>query len=247
MRSTPPSPKRFQRIFNQFVIAGLDPAIHLFRKMDARVKPAHDEECASNRAEPAAAFGLRITRSCKVIAFAAFAVFASFFSNCRAADTALIEAARREGRVVWYTTLIVNQAIRPLKEAFESRFPGIELQYVRADEAPTAAKIMAESSAGHGAADIFDGISNMVPLKRAAIAAAYWPASAGAYPADLKDKDGYWHAILLYVFAPGINTALVPLEAAPKSYPDLLAPKWRAKMAWNPAPLRVRSALSEIF
>jgi iron(III) transport system substrate-binding protein len=169
----------------------------------------------------------------KAIAFAVFSV--ALFSSCRAADTALIEAARREGRVVWYTTLIVNQAIRPLKEAFEKRFPGIELQYVRADEAPTAAKIMAESSTGHVAADIFDGISNMVPLKRATIAAPYRPAAPDAYPSDLKDKDTYWHAILLYVFAPGVNTTLVPLEAAPKSYQDLLAPKWRAKMAWNPS------------
>ncbi len=52
----------------------------------------------------------------------------------RAADAALIEAAKKEGKVVWYTTLIVNQAIRPLKEAFEKTYPGIELQYTRADE-----------------------------------------------------------------------------------------------------------------
>jgi iron(III) transport system substrate-binding protein len=75
----------------------------------------------------------------------------------------------------------------------------------------------------------------MVPLKRAAIAARYRPAAAGAYPSDLKDKDGYWYAILLYVFTPGINTVLVPPETAPKSYPDLLVSKWRGKMAWNPS------------
>ncbi len=85
----------------------------------------------------------------------------------RAADAALIEAAKKEGKVVWYTTLIVNQAIRPLKEAFEKKYPGIELQYTRADEAPTAAKILAEAQAGRVQADVFDGISNMVPLKRA--------------------------------------------------------------------------------
>src|SRR5947208_3414342 len=76
-----------------------------------------------------------------------------------AADAALIEAARKEGRVVWYTTLIVNQAIRPLKDAFERHYPGIELQFARADEAPTAAKIIAEAQAGRVQADVFDGIS----------------------------------------------------------------------------------------
>jgi iron(III) transport system substrate-binding protein len=50
----------------------------------------------------------------------------------------------------------------------------------------------------------------------------------------MRDKDGYWIAILLYVFAPGINTAMVPAAAAPKTYEDLLDPRWTGKMAWNP-------------
>jgi ABC-type Fe3+ transport system substrate-binding protein len=152
----------------------------------------------------------------------------------RAADAALIEAARREGKAVWYTTLIVNQAIRPLKEAFETKYPGIELQYARADESPTAAKILAEAQAGRVQADVFDGISNMVPLKRAGLVAPYIAPSAGLIPADMKDKDGTWTAILLYVFAPGINTRLVPKEQAPKTYRGLLDPAWKGKMAWNP-------------
>jgi ABC-type Fe3+ transport system substrate-binding protein len=127
----------------------------------------------------------------------------------RAADAALIEAAKKEGKVVWYTTLIVNQAIRPLKEAFEKAYPGIELQYTRADEAPTAAKILAEAQAGRVQADIFDGISNMVPLKRAGLVVPHGSPSAGKIPADLKDREGYWISILIYVFSPGINTTLV--------------------------------------
>ena len=47
---------------------------------------------------------------------------------------ALIEAAKKEGQVVWYTTLIVNQIIRPLKDAFEKKYPGVTMQYTRADD-----------------------------------------------------------------------------------------------------------------
>jgi len=159
-------------------------------------------------------------------------LFAS--ASAHAADAALIEAAKKEGKVIWYTTLIVNQAIRPLKDAFKKQYPGIELQYARADEAPTAAKILAEAQAGRVQADLFDGISNMVPLKRAGLVTAFVPPSAAQIPADLKDKDGTWIAILLYVSAPGINTAIVPKEHAPKTYADLLDPAWRGKMAWNP-------------
>jgi iron(III) transport system substrate-binding protein len=164
------------------------------------------------------------------------AMFASvLFSMCaQAADPALVEAAKKEGKVVWYTTLIVNQAIRPLKDAFEKKYPGIELQFTRADESPTAAKILAEGAAGRVQADIFDGITNMIPLKRAQLLTPYVPAAVREYPPTLKDADGYWHALLLYVFTPGINTILVPKDQAPKTYGDLLDPKWKGKMAWNP-------------
>src|SRR5262250_3440154 len=148
-------------------------------------------------------------------------------ASAHAADAALIEAARKEGRVVWYTTLIVNQAIRPLKEAFEKAYPGIELQYTRADEAPTAAKILAEAQAGRVQADIFDGISNMVPLKRAGLVVPHGSPSAGKIPADLKDREGYWISILIYVFSPGINTTLLSKEQAPKTHQDLLDRRWR--------------------
>ena len=59
----------------------------------------------------------------------AFAVVVALAArNATAADAALIEAAKKEGQVVWYTTLVVNQIVRPLKEAFEKKYPGVTLQ-----------------------------------------------------------------------------------------------------------------------
>src|SRR3954463_1788294 len=113
--------------------------------------------------------------------------------NADGADASLIEAAKKEDKVVWYTTLIVNQAIRPLKAAFEKKYPGIELQYTRADETPIAARILEEGVAGRVQADVFDGITNMIPLKRARLLASYAPATAAQYPPELKDRDGYWN------------------------------------------------------
>src|SRR6266545_43855 len=75
------------------------------------------------------------------------AVACCFPSSAFAADPALYEAAKREGEVVWYTTLIVNQAVRPLIETFNKRYPGINVKYVRADSGPTAIKIMNEARA----------------------------------------------------------------------------------------------------
>ena len=152
----------------------------------------------------------------------------------RAADRALIEAAKKEGKVAWYTTLIVNQAIRPLQQAFEQKYPGVRLEYSRADDSPTALKILTEARAGGVQADIFDGLYNMMALRRAGLLVPYRPPNVDQYPQALRDPDGYWIAILIYVFSPGVNTNLVPSSEAPRSLRDLLDPRWRGKMAWNP-------------
>ena len=151
----------------------------------------------------------------------------------RAADAALIEAARKEGQVVWYTTLIVNQAIRPLQEAFEKKYPGVRLQYSRADDAPTALKILSEARAGRVQADVFDSLYAMIAVGRAGLIAPYRPPNIDQFPPELKDRDGAWTALLVYVFSAGINTDRVPLDQAPKTFQDLLDPKWKSRIGWH--------------
>jgi ABC-type Fe3+ transport system substrate-binding protein len=154
-------------------------------------------------------------------------------SAARAADAALIEAAKKEGQVVWYTTLIVNQAIRPLQGAFEKKYPGVRLQYSRADDAPTALKILSEARAGRVQADVFDSLYAMMAVGRAGLITPYRPPNIDQFPPELKDKDGAWTALLIYVFSPGVNTNMVPLDDAPKTFQDLLDPKWKGKIGWH--------------
>ena len=163
---------------------------------------------------------------------AAIVVVAMVAGRAAAADAALIEAAKKEGQVVWYTTLIVNQIIRPLKAAFEKKY-GVTLQYTRSDDLVTSAKILAEGQAGRVQADIFDGIANMLPLQEAGMLTPFTIANAADYPAVLKAKDEYWTSIAMYVFTPGINTDLLPKDKAPKTFADLLDPRLKGKMAWN--------------
>jgi ABC-type Fe3+ transport system substrate-binding protein len=175
-----------------------------------------------------------VTRRQTVLGGVALAATAALPSLGQAQEQADLEAARKEGQVVWYTTLIVNQAILPLKAAFERKYPGVTLNYVRNDESPTAIRILNEAKAGRVQADIFDGLSIMEPIRREGLIAPYTSPNAASFPAEMKDKDGYWTAILLYVFAPGINTTLVTEAQTPKTYQDLLDPRWKGKMAWNP-------------
>jgi len=155
---------------------------------------------------------------------------------CAAAEAALVAAAKQEGQVVWYTTLIVNQAVRPLAKAFEEKYPGIAVRYSRADSGPTALKILNEARAARLQADVFDGNGTVPPLVRAGLVAAWLPPTAAGYPAELKDPNGRWISTNLYFLTPGINTRLIPPGEAPRTLEDLLDPKWRGRIAWSNNP-----------
>ncbi|HEY6259905.1 MAG TPA: extracellular solute-binding protein [Xanthobacteraceae bacterium] len=153
-----------------------------------------------------------------------------------AIDAAVVEAAKREGEVVWYSTQIINQLVRPLAAAFEKKYPGIKVRYTRANANEVAVKILNESRAGRPQADVFDGTSSVVPLKQEGFVLQWQPDAAKAYPDLYKDPQGYWVASNLYINTPGYNTSLVPKGTAPHGYQDLLDPKWNGKMAWNALP-----------
>ncbi len=149
-----------------------------------------------------------------------------------AANEALIQAARKEGQLTWYTTQIVNQFARPAAEAFQKKY-GIRVNYVRADSNEVTLRLQNEGRAGRVQADVFDGTGATAALKKDKFVAKYIPESADRLPPQFKDKDGYWVATNLYVLTPGFNTELVKAGTEPQTFQDLLDPKWRGKIAWN--------------
>jgi ABC-type Fe3+ transport system substrate-binding protein len=155
--------------------------------------------------------------------------------HAHAADNALYEAAKKEGQVVWYTSLIVNQAVRPLVAAFNKKYPGIEVRYSRGDSGPNAIKVIDEARAGKVVGDVFDGIATTPPLLKAGLVASFAPSNADQYPAALRDPDGRWNALVVYFLTPGINTQLVGKDEI-RAAADLLNPKWKGKIAWSTDP-----------
>jgi ABC-type Fe3+ transport system substrate-binding protein len=180
--------------------------------------------------------GTTMNRARTAILCCAACVLIGAASPGRAADAALYQAARKEGEVVWYTALIVNQAVRPLIAAFNKKYPGIEVHYARADSGPTAIKIISEARAGKVQSDVFDGIDTTPPLVQAGLVEPYVASDAGRYPVQLKDPNGRWNALVLYFLTPAINTNLVPAPERPRAPQDLLDPRWKGRIAWSTAP-----------
>lgn len=149
---------------------------------------------------------------------------------------ALVAAAKREGELVWYTSLIVQQAVRPMVDAFEEAYPGIKVRFVRQTSADLASRILNEARAGRVQADVFDGSTTIFKLLDADLVGSYTPQAAAAYPPELRDANGQWVALNVYFLVPAYNTRLVSAKDAPKSYDDLLDPRWRGKIAWSDDP-----------
>jgi ABC-type Fe3+ transport system substrate-binding protein len=148
-------------------------------------------------------------------------------------DPALIAAAKKDGQVVWYTGLIINQLARPIAEAFEKTY-GIKVSYVRQDSSDTILRISNEAQAGHLSADMFDATTGIAALKKAGILMQYRPASAANYAPETVDPEGYWTGLNVFAIIGAYNTDLVPKGGEPKSWEDLLDPKWRGgKIAWS--------------
>jgi iron(III) transport system substrate-binding protein len=149
-----------------------------------------------------------------------------------AIDAALIPAAQKEGKVVWYTSVDLPVAEK-VARAFEAKYSGISVRVERNGSERLFQRIEQELGSGIHAGDVVntsDG-AHFVIWKRAGRLQPYLPMEAAqSLPKEQIDPDGTflsWRASLSVL---GYNTNLVPAPEAPKSFADLLDPKWRGRM-----------------
>ncbi len=144
----------------------------------------------------------------------------------------LIAAARKEGKVSYYTSVDLAMAER-IAKAFEARFPGITVRVERTGAERVFQRIGQEYSSRIFAVDVVNSsdAAHFIVWKRQRILAPYVPEDvAKHYAAEHKDADGEFAAFRLMLSVIGYNTNLVKREEAPQSHADLLDPKWKGKM-----------------
>src|SRR6516165_9450714 len=169
----------------------------------------------------------------------AFATGALFAEPLRAAappptsvTPELIEAARKEGKVSYYSALELNVAER-LGKAFEAKYPGIAVRVERSGAERIYQRIAQEQGSGINAVDVANSTdpAHYLDWKSKDWLAAYLPDDvAKHFPADQVDPDGTYATSCGWIEAIGYNTNLVKRDEAPKSYADLLDPKWQGKI-----------------
>jgi iron(III) transport system substrate-binding protein len=144
----------------------------------------------------------------------------------------LIEGAKREGELTYYSAMIVNQALRPLTAAFQKKYPFIKIAFWRADSEEIETKLSAEMRANNLVGDAIEGTGIGELAVRAGLAQPIWSPQLAGIPEKMRDPRQLWAPTRISYFSIAYNTRLVPADAAPKTYADLLDEKWKSKMAW---------------
>jgi iron(III) transport system substrate-binding protein len=170
--------------------------------------------------------------STAVAASSAFASVTSAAPPASAVTPQLIEAARKEGKVVFYTSIDLPVAER-LAKAFEAKYPGIAVRVERTGAERVFQRIGQEYMSRIYAVDVVNSsdAAHFIVWKRDGLLAPYVPEDvAKFYPDEHRDPDGAFASFRAWVCVIGYNTNMVKAEDAPRSYADLLDPKWTGKL-----------------
>jgi iron(III) transport system substrate-binding protein len=169
----------------------------------------------------------------------AVAAALSAFVNCGASALPqatpvtpdLVEAARKEGKVSFYTSVDVEVAEK-IAAAFKAKYPGLDVLVERAGSERVFQRVEQERLANISNADVVNSsdAAHYIIWRREGLLAPYVPEDVAAYYQTNADPDGYyatWRATLSPI---GYNTKYVKRADAPKSFADLLDPKWKGMM-----------------
>ncbi len=144
----------------------------------------------------------------------------------------LVAAAVKEGRIVFYTATDVAVAEK-LATAFEAKYPGVKVQVERAGAERIFQRINQEYGSKIYAADVIETSDavHFVAFKRNGWLQAALPSDVARFwPKEQRDADGQYAAYRAHLSIIAYNTKQVTKEEAPKSYADLLDPKWKGRM-----------------
>ena len=150
----------------------------------------------------------------------------------QAVTPALVAAATKEGQITWYTSADLQLAEK-VGKAFEQKFSGIRARVERAGGERIFSRVAQEYAAGLHVPDAVStgDAAQFIAWKRSGLLAAYVPDDVVKHiPAEHRDPDGHYATVRSSLCVMAYNTQLVNSAEAPKSFADLLDPKWKGKI-----------------
>jgi len=143
----------------------------------------------------------------------------------------VMDMAKKEGKVVWYSSLSLPIA-QEVCNAYNAKHTGIECVLHRSGSGKLYRRWRNEAKSNIYTADILhtSNIGHFVSLRKAKAIIQYAPKGIDKYNPNFVEKDHYWAVLRASVYAPAYNTSKVSAADAPKTWTDLLDPKWKGKL-----------------
>lgn len=147
-----------------------------------------------------------------------------------AQDAALIQAAKKEGKVVWYTSLALPSSTA-IAHYFEKKYPGVSVEVHRTGSQRVLQRVMQEAGAGIKNVDLIhtSDAGHFELLKDKNMLMKYSPQTVSSFPDGFKDKAGYYYGMRATLSVIAYNPKSIAEKDAPKTWKDLLNPKWNGK------------------
>ena len=165
-----------------------------------------------------------------VIVAEVLAVTAVMFAGQALGQSANVDAGKKEGKVVVYGS-VVPQAMDGLHQAFKKKY-GIEVDYWRGSSTQVSERALTEWRAGRPGFDIAEGNRGVqLIMKNEGLFQKFVPPASEKFPAQYKEKDGLitpWRVLPISIL---YNTELVKAVDLPKTFDDLVNPKWMGKIS----------------
>lgn len=147
----------------------------------------------------------------------------------------LYEAARKEGEVTWYSGQIQAEPGEAVGRAFSEAYPGIKVNVVRSTSQVAYQRLSQDMQAGVAQCDFFSSTDygHYLFLKREGKLLPYRPHNMDDLIPQARnaDPDNMFQVLNIGLYLLASNTGKVPAANAPKSWQDLLDPKWKGQEA----------------
>jgi iron(III) transport system substrate-binding protein len=147
-----------------------------------------------------------------------------------AQDATLLQAARKETKVVWYTSLAIPSSTA-ISHYFQNKYKGIEVEVHRTGSQRVLQRAMQEATAGIKNVDIIhtSDAGHFELLKDKGMLLKFTPQAVSAFPDGFKDKAGFYYGMRATLSVIAFNPKIVAEKDAPKTWKDLLNNKWSGK------------------
>ena len=166
------------------------------------------------------------------IATGSFAVQVRAAPELQKITPALIEAAKKEGKLSWYTSVDLPVAEK-IAKAFEAAYPGVSMKVERSGAERIFQRIGQEAQSKIYNCDVVNSsdAAHLIIWKRGQMLASYLPEEvAKNFPKEHFDPDGMYASWRVTLSPIAYNTSQVKAEDAPKGFNDLLEAKWTGKI-----------------